>query len=115
MRRAHRPIALVLLLMAVLCSPAGGCVIDATAATVKNATPAHAHACCKSVRGTLLAAGDGSCCSKRRTGFLNVFRFTLQKPALPSILDIAEGWMPTTLVTDRVGFDRGWAPLVLRI
>ena len=115
MRRAHRPIALVLLLMAVLCSPAGVCAIDATAATLQHAAPAHAHACCKSVNGTLLAAHARSCCSKPRAGFLSVFRFTLQKQALPSILDIAEGWMPKTLVTDGAGFDRRWAPLVLRI
>ena len=115
MRRVNRPIALVLLLMAVLCSPAGVCAIDATAATVQDATPAHAHACCKSVNGTFLAARDGSCCSEPRTGFLNVFRFTLQKQALPSILDLADGWLPKMLVTDRVGFDRRGAPLVLRI
>jgi len=114
MRRANRPIAVVLLVMAVLCSPAGVCAIDGMAASVQAGAPAHAHACCKSGDGTFLAASDGSCCSEPRTGFVNVFRFTLHKQALPSLLDIAEGWVPKSFVTDRVAFDRR-APLVLRI
>jgi len=121
MQRANRPTALVLLLMAVLCSPAGVCVIDGMAATVQAAAPAHAaaptahaHACCKSGNGTFLAANDGPCCSERRTGFVNVFRFTLHKQALPAILDLAQGWLPKTFVTDRVAFARR-APVVLRI
>ena len=114
MRRANRPIVLVLLLMAVLCSPAGVCMIDGVAATVQDAAPAHVHACGKSTDGTFLAASDGSCCSEPRTGFVNVFRFTLHKQALPSLLDIAEGWMPKAFFAVRVAFDRR-APLVLRI
>jgi hypothetical protein len=114
MGRANRPIALVLLVTGVVCSPAGVCVIDGMAATVQTAAPAHVPACCKSAEGTFLAASDSSCCSEPRTGFVNVFRFTLHKQALPSLLDIAEGWVPKSFVTDRVAFDRR-APLVLRI
>ena len=114
MRRVNRPIAVALLLMAVLCSPAGMCVIDGMAAPVQAAAPTHAHACCRSTDGTFLAASDGSCCSEPRTGFVNVFRFTLHRQALPSLPDIAEGWMPKTFVADRIAFDRR-APLVLRI
>ena len=114
MRRANRPIALVLLLMAVLCSPAGVCAIDGIAATVQAATPAHAHACCKSGDGTFLAASDGSCCSEPRTGFVNVVRFALQKQVVHPSLIVAVDWSPRTFVTDADGFGRS-APLVLRI
>ena len=113
MRRAHRPIALLLLLMAVLCSPAGVCLIEGMAAA-EAATPAHGHACCKSVDGTFLAAGDDSCCSEQPTGFVHVFRFTLHRQAPSPMLDLVESWMPKTFVTERVAFDRR-APLVLRI
>ena len=85
MRRANRPIAIVLLLTAVLCSPAGVCAIEAMAPTVP--TPAHAHACCKSVDRTFLAASDGSCCREPRSGFVHVFRFTLQKHAVVLALE----------------------------
>jgi hypothetical protein len=114
MRRANRPVALALLLMAVLCSPAGVCAIDAMAATGPVAAPTHAHTCCKSGDGTFLAAGDGACCAESRSGFVHVFRFTLHKQAVAPILDVAVGWMPKTFVTDRVALDRR-APLVLRI
>lgn len=115
MRRTSKPIALFLLAMAVLCSPAGVCVIDGVAATaVQAAAPAHAHACDKSGDGAFLVASDGSCCSESRAGFLNVFRFTLHKQAPPAILTVAAGWMPKPAVTDRIVFDRR-APLVLRI
>jgi hypothetical protein len=113
--RANRPIALVLLFMAVLCSPAGVCVIDGLATTAQASAPAHAHACCDPGEGTFLAAGDGPCCSDPRSGFVNVFRFTLHKEALTSTLDAAGGWVPKTFVTDRLAFDRRRAPLVLRI
>jgi hypothetical protein len=114
MRRASRPIALLLLFMAVLCSPAGVCVIDGVAASVQATAPAHAHACCKSVDGPFLSARDSSCCSEPRTGFVNVFRFTLHRHALPAVLSVAEGWTPKTFVVDRVAVDRR-APLVLRV
>ena len=114
MGRANRPLALVLLLMAVLCSPAGVCVIEGVVGTVQAAAPAHAHSCCKNVEGTLLTASDGSCCTEPRTGFVNVFRFMLQKQAPSLALDIAHGCVPRALVTDRMAFDRR-APLVLRI
>lgn len=115
MRRASRPISVALLLMAVLCSPAGVCLIDGMAATVQSAAPAHAHACgSKSGDGTFLAASEDSCCTEPQTGFVNVFRFTLQKQALPPILDFARGWVPTPYVMDPVAWDRR-VPLVLRI
>ena len=83
MRRVNRPVALALLLMAVLCSPAGVCMVNGLAATVQAQVPApahgHAHACCKSGPRTVVVASEGACCSETRTGFVGVFRFTLQK------------------------------------
>jgi hypothetical protein len=114
MRRVNRPIALVLLLMAVLCSPVGACVVEGVAATIQDATPAHPHACCKPAGRTYLTASNGSCCAEPRTGFVHVFRFTLQKQALPASLDLAATWMPRTVLAEWVPFDRR-APLVLRI
>jgi hypothetical protein len=81
MRRAHRLIAVALLFVAVLCSPAGVCMVNGLTATVQAPAPAqaHAHACCQSGPGTFLAASDSACCSETRSGFVGVFRFTLHK------------------------------------
>jgi len=115
MRRANRPLAVALLFMAVLCSPAGVCVVDGMAATVQTAELAHGHACGKSVDGgTFLTASDGTCCDEPRNGFVNVFRFTLQKQVAQPSLIVATDWTSRTLVTDVSGFGRA-APLVLRI
>lgn len=114
MRRANRPVALALLLMAVLCSPAGVCAIDAMAATGQAAASTHAHACCKSGDGTFLAASDDPCCAESRSGFVHVFRFTLQKhvATLPLEFDLRPA-APTRLLAFCAVERR--APLVLRI
>ena len=114
MRRANRPIALVLLTMAVLCSPAGVCVIDGMAGAVQAAPPTPGHACGKSVEGTFLAASEDSCCSEQPTGFVTVIRFTLEKHAAAPALefDVAPA-ASTRLVSFRAVERR--TPLVLRI
>lgn len=114
MGRANRPIAIALLLMAVLCSPAGVCAIDGMAATAQAAAQEHAHACCRSVDGTFLSASDGSCCSEPRTGFVTVVRFTLQKHAAAPALEFdLRPAAPTRFVPFRDVERR--TPLVLRI
>ena len=113
MRSVHRPIALVLLFMAVLCSPAGVCVIDGVAATDK-ASPAHAHACCKPGDGPFLAARDGSCCSEPGTGFVHVFRFTLEKQVEAPALAFDLAPAPPARLLSFPEVERR-APLVLRI
>lgn len=114
MRRANRPLALALLFVAVLCSPAGVCVVDAVAASAEASAPTHAHACCKRADGTTIAASNGSCCAEGQNGFINVFRFALQKSDTPPSLAVATGWTPRAFVVDVSGFGRA-APLVLRI
>lgn len=111
MSRPHRPLALVLLFMAVLCSPAGVCVADAVVATAQAAEPAHA--CGKQADGTSIASG-AACCAEPRNGFVNVLRFTLPKQGgQPSLMAVAE-WTTRTLVTHHPALVR-LAPLVLRI
>ena len=114
MVRANRSLAVALLFMAVLCSPAGVCVIDGMAATVQADQPAHAHACCKEADGTFLTASDGTCCSEPRTGFLNVLRFALEKQAPPPAVVTSAGWTRKVPAPVLLAFGRR-APLVLRI
>ena len=96
MRPANRFVALALLVIAVLWSPAGVCLLESVVATAHAAAPshatAHAHSCCKAAKGTVLVAGDAPCCSMPRTGFVNVLRFTLQ-PQAP-LLAVALGLAP---------------------
>ena len=114
MRRASRLIAVALLFLAVLCSPAGVCALDGMAAAAQAAAPAHAHTCCKSGKGPFLAASDGRCCSLPRTGFVTVLRFTLQKQATALAPGFALGPpAPARLVSFRAVAKR--TPLVLRI
>ena len=119
MGRASQPIAFVLLLMAVLCSPVGVCLIGGMAGTVQaaptQAAPtAHAHACGKSMGGTFFAASEESCCSEQPTGFVTVLRFTLQKQAASAVVEIDLAPVaPILLVSSRAGERR--TPLVLRI
>jgi hypothetical protein len=114
MHHASRPVALVLLVMAVLCGPAGVCVIDGIARTVEAAPTAPAHACGKSMGGTFFAASEEACCSEQPTGFVTLFRFTLQKQAAAPALefDLAPA-VPVRPVSFRAGARR--TPLVLRI
>jgi hypothetical protein len=115
MRRTSKPIALFLLSMAVLCTPAGVCVIDGVAATtVQAAAPAHAHACCKNVEGTVLTANDDSCCSESRGAFVAVLRFMLEKQAAPFAFEfeVTPVW-PTHHASFRIADRR--PPFVLRI
>jgi hypothetical protein len=114
MRRARRSIALLLLATAVLCSPAGVCVIDGVAATVQAKAPAHAHACCKTADGPFLAASDVSCCSEPRTGFVHVFRFTLEKHAAVLALEFDLTPAAPARFVSFPDVERR-APLVLRI
>jgi hypothetical protein len=114
MRSANRPTAVFLLLMAVLCSPAGVCVIDGFAAGVQASAPAHVHACCAQADGTFIGAHDASCCAEGRKGFVNVYRFLMQEQAAPSSFPVATSWTPPTFVVDVTGVGRA-APLVLRI
>src|SRR5688500_7869150 len=103
MRRANRPLALALLLMAMVCSPAGVCVIDGVAATVQADQPAHAHACCTKAEGTILTASDGTCCSEAGNGFVNVVRFALHRHVVqPSLIETTD-WTARTFVTDVAG------------
>jgi len=81
MRRANRPLALALLLIAVVCSPAGVCLIDGVAAAGPASPASHAHACCASARRTVIVASETSCCSMPRAGFVNVARFTVAHDA----------------------------------
>jgi hypothetical protein len=99
--------------MAVLCSPAGVCVIDGVAATVQTTAPAHAHACCKSADGTFLSARDGSCCSEPRIGFVHVFRFTLEKQT--AVVALECGLTPAAPARFVSFPDERRAPIVLRI
>lgn len=112
MRR--RPVALALLFLAVVCSPAGVCVVEGMAATVQAAEPPRAHACRKQAEATLIGASKGYCCTEGRKGFVNVSRFPLQEQAAPSSLAVATRWTPRAFVMDISGFGRA-APLVLRI
>lgn len=114
MRPANRTLAVALLFMAVLCSPAGVCVVDGVVASVQAATPEHVHACCKKVERTVLTASDSSCCTEPRNGFVNVFRFTLQKQVAHPSLIVAKDWTARTIVIDVSGFGRAASP-VLRI
>jgi hypothetical protein len=114
MPRTSKPIAVFLLAMAVLCSPAGVCVIDGMAATVQTAAPAHAHACCKSGDGAFLVASDGTCCSESRAGFLNVFRFSLERQT--TLLALEPGLVSAAPARSvKLPDVERRAPLVLRI
>ena len=114
MRRANRPLALALLFVAVLCSPAGVCVVEAVAVSADAGAPVHAHACCKQGDGTTIAASNGSCCAEGQNGFINAFRFALQKSITAPSPAVATNWTPRPFVIDVSGFGRA-APLVLRI
>jgi hypothetical protein len=112
MRRVGRPVALLLLVAAVLCSPAGVCALDAVAAPAPE--DHRAHACCDPADGTFLTAHEGSCCSGPGTGFLNIARFMLQKDVLPPVAMTAEAWAGKAVASAPLTFDRR-APLILRI
>ena len=80
----RRLFALVLLLIAVACSPAGVCMIRGLAAASPAA--AHGHACCASAKRTVIVASEASCCSMPRAGFVNVARFMLEtQPATMAV------------------------------
>ena len=81
----RRALALVLLVVAVVCSPAGVCLIDGMAAAPPAAAPGHA--CCSPARGTMLVASNDACCSMPRDGFVNVLRFALPGQAIAVAVD----------------------------
>lgn len=108
----RRPIALALLVVAVVCSPAGVCLIDGMAAAPPASAPGHA--CCSQAKGTMLVASNDACCSMPRDGFVNVLRFALQEEAPALAVDFRLA-APTPLRLAAFPAVTIRPPLVLRI
>ena len=114
MRGSRQIVAVALLVMAVVCSPAGVCLVEGVVGTIQAHQATDAHAGCANARGLTVAASDTPCCDEPSGGFINGFRFALEKQTVQTPAFVSTAWPAPSLVANENGFSRA-APLVLRI